>query len=70
MEKDIVVYTGAEWNEKTNRRIDYRNGYRYRDLLTIYGNIERLKVPRLRKQRFRRKVFKNYRRKMEAVDRA
>ena len=70
MRKEMIVYTGAEWNQKLKERIDYRNGYRYRDLLTIYGNIEGLKIPRLRKQKFRTKVFKNYQRRMEAVDRA
>lgn len=70
MQEEVTIYTGAEWNEKLKERIDYRNGYRYRDLLTIYGNIERLKVPRVRKGRFKTKVFKNYQRRMEAVDRA
>lgn len=70
MEEEMVVYTGAEWNEKVKERIDYRNGYRYRDLLTIYGNIEKLRIPRLRKGSFKTKVFKNYQRRMEAVDRA
>jgi transposase-like protein len=50
-------------------RIDYRNGYRYRDLLTTYGSI-RLRVPRLRKANFKTRVFANYQRRMAAVDRA
>lgn len=70
MREEIIVYTQAEWNRKLKQRIDYRNGYRYRDFLTIYGNIDKLKVPRLRKARFRTKVFKNYQRRMQAVDRA
>jgi len=69
MEEEITVYTGAEWNQKLQTRIDYRNGHRYRDLLTTYGNI-RLGVPRLRKEKFRTKVFKSYQRRMRAVDRA
>ncbi len=69
MEEEITVYTQAEWNQKSDIRIDYRNGYYYRDLLTKYGNIK-LRVPRLRKTRFRTKVFANYKRRMQAVDRA
>ena len=69
MEEEVVVYTGAEWNKKSQERIDYRNGYYYRDLLSKYGGIK-IRVPRLRKNRFRTKVFRNYQRRMEAVDRA
>jgi len=69
MEEEVVVYTGAEWNQKLKIRLDYRNGYRYRDLLTTHGNM-RLRIPRLRKANFRTKVFANYQRRMAAVDRA
>lgn len=69
MEEEVIMYTGAEWNEKLKIRIDYRNGYRYRDLLTTYGGL-RLRIPRLRKDKFRTKVFANYQRRMKAVDRA
>ena len=69
MEEEVLVYTGAEWNQKLQTRIDYRNGYRDRDLLTAYGNM-RLRIPRLRKTKFRTKVFANYQRRMAAVDRA
>lgn len=70
MEEETVVYTGAEWHKKARKRIDFRNGYRYRDLLTKQGLIEDIKVPRLRKAKFRTKVFKNYQSRQEAVDRA
>ena len=69
MEEEVVIYTGAEWNQKMRVRIDYRNGYRYRDLLTTQGNM-RLRIPGLRKTNFRTKVFANYQRRMAAVDRA
>lgn len=69
MQDEILVYTGREWNKKLTEKIDYRNGYRYRDLLTPQGRLE-LKVPRLRQQRFKTKVFANYQRRMKAVDRA
>lgn len=48
-EEEVVVYTGAEWHKKSQERIDYRNGYRYRDFLTKHGWIDDIKVPRLRK---------------------
>ena len=34
MEEEVVIYTGAKWNKKSQERIDYRNGYYYRDLLS------------------------------------
>lgn len=70
MREELTVYTGTQWNEKTSQRIDYRNGYRYRDLLTPYGNLDKIAVPRLRQGKFRTKVFSNYQRRMKAVDRA
>jgi transposase-like protein len=70
MQEELVIYTGREWNQKINEKIDYRNGYYYRDLLTNYGNIRKLRIPRLRKTKIKTKVFKNYQRRVEAVDRA
>lgn len=70
MQDEILVYTGREWNEKMAEKIDYRNGYRYRGLLTVYGNINDIAVPRLRHGKFRTVIFANYQRRMEAVDRA
>jgi transposase-like protein len=70
MEEEVVVYTGTEWHKKSQERIDYRNGYRYRDFLTKHGWIDDIKVPRLRKTKFRTKVFKNYQRRQQAVDQA
>ena len=44
-------------------RIDYRNGYYYRDLETTMGTIENLKVPRNRLTKLESKIFKKYKRK-------
>jgi len=70
MDAEMQCYTGAEWHKRTEKRIDYRNGYRYRDYLTKNGPIRGIRVPRLRKERFRTKVFKNYQARQEAVDKA
>lgn len=70
MQEEVVVYTGTEWHKKSQERIDYRNGFRYRNFLTKHGWIDDIKVPRLRKTRFRTKVFKNYQRRQAAVDQA
>lgn len=70
MEEEVEVFTGAEWHKRSQTRIDYRNGYRYRDFLTKQGWIEDIRVPRLRKTKFRTKVFKNYQRRQAAIDQA
>lgn len=70
MDEEVTVYTGREWHKKSQVKIDYRNGYRYRDFLTKHGWISDIQVPRLRKTKFRTKIFKNYQRRQEAVDQA
>jgi transposase-like protein len=70
MEEELLMYTQAEWHERTQARIDYRNWHRHRDFLTECGGIEDIALPRLRKTNFRTKVFKNYQRRQNAVDRA
>lgn len=70
MNEEVVMYTGHEWHKRSQVKIDYRNGYRYRDFLTKHGWINDIQVPRLRKGKFRTKVFKNYQRRQGAVDQA
>ncbi len=70
MDAELEYHTQAEWHQRTEKRIDYRNGYRYRDYLTKSGLIKGIKVPRLRDGKFRTKVFKNYQARQEAVDKA
>lgn len=70
MEEELEYHTQAEWHQRTEKRIDYRNGYRYRDYLTKSGLIKEIKVPRLRNGEFKTKVFKNYQVRQEAVDKA
>lgn len=70
MKGEVEAYTRSRWHERNEDKIDYRNGFRYRRFLTHEGPIENLKVPRLRKSKFRTKVFKNYQARQEAVDQA
>jgi transposase-like protein len=44
--------TGCDIYERQSSRSDYRNGYRYRDILTRFGRLEDVKVPRLRHSGF------------------
>jgi transposase-like protein len=44
--------TGCSLYERTDSRSDHRNGYRTRDILTRFGRLEDVKVPRLRHSGF------------------
>lgn len=44
--------TGCSLYERNDARSDYRNGYRTRDILTRFGRLENVKVPRLRHSGF------------------
>lgn len=63
------LYVGCGRYKRTKRRRCYRNGSYARDLLTRYGWIEGLLVPRVRERGFRSKVLERYRRRQRQVDR-
>ena len=44
--------TGCRPYDRDSQRHDYRNGYRTRDILTRFGRLEDVKVPRLRRSGF------------------
>ncbi len=44
--------TGCRLHARDSERNDYRNGYRTRDILTRFGRLEDVKVPRLRRSGF------------------
>lgn len=48
-------------------RLDYRNGFYYRDLVTQLGRLARLRVPRTRKP-FSSQILPRYRRRQQAVN--
>ena len=43
---------GCSMHERSDSRSDYRNGYRFRDILTRYGRLKDVRIPRLRHSRF------------------
>ena len=49
-------------------KVPYRNGYYHRGLLTQFGHIEAIRVPRLRNKTFRTSVFGYYKRHQPAVE--
>jgi len=68
MIEELEVYTQTEYHEQIERYKLYRNGYYQRDLVTQFGSLSGLRVPRLRKSGFRTKAFKRYARYQDIVE--
>jgi putative transposase len=63
------VCVGCGRYKRTRKRRGYRNGSYVRDLLTSYGWIDGLVIPRVREGRFSSEVLERYRRRQRQVDR-
>jgi putative transposase len=73
LERALVVEQGRRVGcsryKRSRRRRGYRNGSRERDLLTSYGWIEDLRVPRVREGGIESEVLERYRRRQRVLDR-
>ena len=69
MEVELVEQLHAAKYRRTELRRGYRNGYRYRGLLTELGPIERIRVPRDRDGQYRTEVLPRYKRRQSRVNR-
>ena len=69
MEVELVEQLNAAKYRRTELRRGYRNGYRYRGLLTELGPIERIRVPRDRDGQYRTEVLPRYQRRQSRVNR-
>lgn len=58
---DFDSFVNAGRHQRTNRRRGYRNGYRFRSLLTSVGVLD-LKIPRDRASQFQPELIERYRR--------
>ena len=69
MKAEVMGYLKAKRYQHKKKRVDYRNGYRYRNLLTAFGLVRNLMVPRTRKKGgYRPGVFVRYKRRWQEVD--
>ncbi|MFH1687918.1 MAG: transposase [bacterium] len=68
MESEATTRVGCARYQRSCERKGYRNGSYSRDLLTSYGWIEGLEVPRVREGGFVSEVFDKYRRRQRMVD--
>ena len=68
LEEEQVAYLQATWYQRSPDRRGYRNGYRRRNLLTRWGLLEGLRVPRDRGGSFQPQVLGRYQRRQDEVD--
>ena len=68
MKEELVVYTQAQWHERTGQRVSVRNGFYPRTLSTELGCLDEVRVPRSRDGRFRTAVLPRYQRRQPAVN--
>jgi len=69
MEEELLEQLRAGRYKRTELRRGYRNGYRYRSLLTELGLLPHLRVPRDREGQFCPSVLSRYQRRQETVNR-
>lgn len=68
MDEELVEYMQTESYQRTDNRLDYRNGHYRRNLDTTLGPIEQLAVPRTRQGLFKTTVFEHYQRRQQTVN--
>lgn len=68
LEEEREGYVGAGWHEPREERVDYRNGYYVREVVTGQGLLRGVRVPRVRKKGLRYQVLERYRRYRPEVE--
>jgi putative transposase len=71
LKEEMRIQLGAEVYEQTRNRAGYRSGYYTRDLVSPFGLIEKILVPKQRKKKKKKewifKVFGRYQRRAEEI---
>jgi putative transposase len=68
LEEEMSVLLEAARYRRTETRQGYRNGFYQRDLVTQYGIVTAIRVPRMRSGEAERSVFSAYKRRQAQVD--
>jgi putative transposase len=69
MDEEILEHVRVRRYERSDTRRGYRNGYRRRSLLTEFGLLDAIRVPRDREGSYRPEVIPRYERRQRQVDR-
>jgi transposase-like protein len=68
LKEELVLHTGRTSYQRTDKDPIYRNGYYSRSLVTQFGTVTDINVPRLRGDTFKTKVFRRYRRYQDIIE--
>ena len=68
MDEEIIAQLQVVRYQRSRLRRSYRNGHRYRNLLTEFGLLDRIKVPRDRGGIYQPGLLKRYQRRQERVN--
>ena len=68
LDEEMIQYQQRERYQRTNKRLDYRNGHYHRNLDTTFGPVDNIAVPRSRHGLFKTTVFKRYQRRQQTVN--
>jgi putative transposase len=68
MQEEILEQLHVDRYRRDKLRRGYRNGYRYRSLLTEFGFLDEIRVPRDREGNYQPAVFERYQRRQQRVD--
>lgn len=68
LQEELAMYVKRSPYERTGDNDTYRNGSYPRSLVTQFGTINDMRVPRLRKGTFRTKVFRRYKRYQDIIE--
>lgn len=68
LQEELMLHTGRMSYQRTGKEPIYRNGYYLRSLVTQFGTVSDINVPRLRNDTFKTKVFGRYRRYQDIIE--
>jgi transposase-like protein len=68
MDEEIIAQLQVARYQRSGNRLGYRNGHRYRSLLTEFGLLDKIKVPRDRQGTYQPRLLKRYQRRQEQVN--
>jgi putative transposase len=68
LNREFEAYVEAKRYERSKARRDHRNGHRTRSLMTTWGVLEDIRVPRGRRKGFEPRVLERYKRVQRRVD--
>jgi transposase-like protein len=69
MDEEVLEQLQADRYRRSHLRRGYRNGYRHRSLLSQFGLLEEIRVPRVRGSGYQSRVLPSYQRRQSEVDR-